>query len=190
MKTVFRHILLALLLVVVTAAYAGVPAIDVTVSDSKGKLAFKGQTNAKGTFSTGKLAPGQYTVQFNAKKGAVENGSYAIVVSAGKKKVSAADVVGSKFAAGGVAMKVPVGNGLNITGQVAAGGGDVVTDGSRKVKVMKGKRYVWVGAETGSNMGGHWVEEGSVPASNVVRMGNGSVHAIQEHNDWKGQGTP
>jgi hypothetical protein len=188
MKILSRHILLSFLLVMATAAYAAVPTMDVTVSDAKGKLAFKGKTSAKGTFSTGKLAPGQYTVQFNAKKGADDNGSYALVVSAGKKKVSAADVAGSKLAAGGVAMKVEVGNGLNISGQVAAGGGDAVTEGNSKVKIVKGKRYVWVTGGMGSNMGGRWVEEGSVSASNVTGVSNSSVHAIQEHNDWKGQG--
>ena len=44
---------------------------------------------------------------------------YAIVVSAGTKKVTAATLPGEKFAGGGVALRLVVGAGLNITGQVA-----------------------------------------------------------------------
>ena len=42
-----------------------------------------------------------------------------MVVSAGKKKVIATGVSGEKFHGGGVAMRVNVGPGLKITGQVA-----------------------------------------------------------------------
>ncbi|HMJ06821.1 MAG TPA: carboxypeptidase-like regulatory domain-containing protein [Chthoniobacterales bacterium] len=190
MKTLPRNLLLSLLVVAASAVYAaGTPAIDVTVSNSSGKLVYKGKTGANGTFATGKLEPGEYVVQFNAKKSAVQGDRYALVVSAGKKKVSADAVAGDKFAKGGVAMKVEVGHGLNITGQVAAGDAAVLAStGGAKVKVMNGKRYVWLAAETGSHMGGRWVEEGSAAASNVVRMSNSGVHAIQEHNDWRGQG--
>jgi hypothetical protein len=48
-------------------------------------------------------------------------------------------------------MKVDVGAGLNITGQV------LLED-----KVNKsGKKMVWIPPKTGSNFGGRWVEEGS-----------------------------
>lgn len=180
MKIPLRNILLSFLLVAASAVYAAtVPSMDVTVSDSAGKLVYKGKTNSNGTFSTGKLNPGSYVVQFNANKSSVK-GPYALVVSAGKKKVTAEAVEGSKFAAGGVAMKVEVGRGLNITGQVATNLAAVTASGNAKVKVMNGKRYVWVEGETGSHMGGRWVEEGTPAASNVVRMSSEGVHTMQE----------
>src|SRR3712207_1026193 len=115
--------------------------MSVTVSDPAGKVAYKGKTAGNGTFATGVLAPGEYVVQFNgaAKKGE----TYALVVSAGKQKVTANSVDGAQFGAGGVAMKVKVGKGLNITGQIADAT-QVATSGNTKVKIMNGRRYFWV----------------------------------------------
>jgi hypothetical protein len=180
MKTLARKILFVLLCGSASFAFAATPAIDVTVADPSGKVAFKGKTKADGTFSTGKLQPGNYIVQFNSDN---VKGDYAIVVSAGKKKVTADAVTGSKFAKGGVAMKVDVAAGMNISGQVAAAGAAMASSGNSNVKVMNGKRYVWVKAETGSNLGGRWVEEGSPEARNVTRMSAEGVRNMQERGN-------
>jgi hypothetical protein len=159
-------------------AFAGVPPVTVTVSNS-GKAAFKGNTDAKGTFATGKLQPGNYTVQFNSNNAALKGKKYAIVVSAGTKKVSA-DVAGEKFAAGGVAMKVDVAAGLNITGQVA-------TDNAPASK--SGKKMVWIEKQTGSNVPGHWVEEDSAEAKEARvsgRLSRQNVQDIQAHTSNPG----
>jgi len=121
MKTLFPKFGLFLFLIVVAAAQAGIPAMNVTVSDASGKLAFKGATKNDGGFATDKLQPGNYVVQLSSKNSALKSGQYSIVVSAGKKKVVANAVPGQKFLAGGVALKVDVGAGRNITGQVTAG---------------------------------------------------------------------
>ena len=186
-KNVTRNIFLFLLFVAVSSVNgAGLPAIDVVVSDASGKVAFKGKTNADGTFSTANLAPGNYIVQFNSKSSVLKGNQYALVVSAGKKKVAAGAVAGEKFAAGGVAMKVDVGSGLKITGQVAS-----AAAADANVKIINGKRYVWVkGGEVGSNIGGHWVEEGSRAASNVRTMSGGDINKIQEHGDTHQEGFP
>ena len=155
-------------------AYGAVPSLSVTVSDASGKAAFKGTTNAKGTFATAKLKPGNYTVQFNSPSGAIK-GNYAIVVSAGTKKVSAAGVTGEKFAKGGVAMKVDVGTNLNIAGQVA----EEVAGASKN-----GKKMVWIPKQLGSNMPAHWAEEDSAEAKAARAAGSMStqdVNKIQEH---------
>jgi hypothetical protein len=134
-----------------TIAFGSIPPMTVTVSDAGGKASFKGMTDAKGAFATATLPPGNYVVQFNSNSGTVKGSHYSVVVSAGKKKVSANAVPGEKFTGGGVAMKVDVGAGLNITGQVAA-----------EEKVNKnGKKMVWIPPMLGSNMPGHWAEEGS-----------------------------
>jgi len=122
MKTLFSAIGLCFFLIVAAASNgAGIPSMNVTVSDASGKLAYKGATKSNGGFATEKLQPGNYVVQLTSKDSAVKGGQYSIVVSAGKKKVVASAVSGQKFLAGGVAMKVDVGAGLNITGQVTTG---------------------------------------------------------------------
>jgi hypothetical protein len=158
-----------LLLVVATAAYGGVPPVNVIVSDASDKVVFKGTTNVNATFETGNLRPGHYVVQFNSKAADLKGNQYLLVVSAGKKKVIADAVPGERFNGNGVAMRVTVGAGLKITGQVAT---DQVmaSAGSAEVKVINGKRYVWVKARTGSNIGDHWEEENLAPGYNIVRM--------------------
>lgn len=121
MKNLFPKFGLCLFLVAASLANAGVPSMNVTVSDSTGKAAFKGATKGDGDFATAKLQPGNYVVQFTTKNSSLKGGQYSIVVAAGKKKVVANAVAGEKFLSGGVAMKVEVGAGLNITGQVVAG---------------------------------------------------------------------
>jgi hypothetical protein len=113
-------ILLGLLGAAASVASAAVPLIKVTVVDSSGKAAYKCTTDGKGTFATGKLQPGGYVVQFNSKS-APKGTKYVLVISAGKKKVMANAVEAEKFAAGGVAMKIDVAAGVNISGQVSAG---------------------------------------------------------------------
>jgi hypothetical protein len=121
MKKLFPKLALSLFLSAAAVANAGVPALNVTVSDSTGKAAFKGATKSDGAFGTAKLKPGSYVVQFTTENAAVKAGQYSIVVVAGKKKVVANAVAGGKFLGGGVAMKVEVGAGLNIAGQVVTG---------------------------------------------------------------------
>ena len=83
-------------------------------------------------------------MQLNSKSAAAKGTYYAIVVSAGKKKVSANAVPAEKLSGGGVALKVDVGPGLNITGQVAT-----------EAKVQNNKKMVWIAPMLGSNMPGH-----------------------------------
>ncbi|PZR76999.1 MAG: hypothetical protein DLM73_00880 [Chthoniobacterales bacterium] len=179
MKNLTSSAVAFLLLIVATMAYAAVPAMNVTVSDAGGKAAFKGATDAKGTFATGKLQPGNYVVQINSKSAV--KGTYAVVVAAGTKKVAANSVPGEKFAGGGVALKVDVGAGLNITGQVAA---------EDKSSISKnGKKMVWINKQPGSNLPGHWVEEDSAEAKAAKAAGTlstQSIQNIQAHQDQHG----
>jgi hypothetical protein len=175
----------ALLLGIATTACGGVPSMDVTVFDANGKVAFKGPMSANATFATRNLHPGNYVVQFNTKSTAVKDNQYLLVLSAGKKKVIAADVPGEKFIAGGVAMKVGVGPGSKITGQVATEQAVARGDGS-KYRVIDGKRYLWVSSELGSNRGGHWAEEGLPTAGNVNVL---SSDDIRKRQDCAGEGS-
>ena len=175
-----RTTLLSILLAITSVAYGAMPTLTVTVSDAGGKVAYKGKTDPAGTFATGKLQPGDYVVQFNSN--GVPQGNYALVISAGKEKVMAEAVPGEKFTKGGVAMRMKVGKDMNVTGQVSSGKAVTAAAGSgnTKVKIVNGKRWVWVTSSTGSNIGGHWVEEGSAEARNVQGLSNAAVGRIQE----------
>ena len=76
-------------------------------------------------------------------------------------------------------MRITVEPGLRITGQVAT---DQVTASTRirKVKLIDGKRYVWVKARTGSNLGDHWEEESLAAARNVASMSMEKFRQIQD----------
>ena len=184
MKILTRILAASFLLVLASIGYgAGAPSMDVTVSNASGKLVFKGKTSANGTFATGKLEPGNYVVQFNSKA-SMKGGQFAVVVSAGKTKVSADSVAGEKFGSGGVAMRVAVAAATNLTGQVASG--QMVADGvdpkNPYVKFVNGKKYVWVKPETGSHMPGQWVPAEDVHASarNVGTVSKSSIQATQD----------
>jgi hypothetical protein len=175
MKNSFRNLLLAVAICAATAASAIAGSINVIVSDSGGKAAFKGATDTKGTFATPKLQKGNYTVQFNSKDPSLKGNSYAVVISAGKKKVAADSVAGDKFAAGGVAMKIDVGDGLNITGQVSA-----------PVKTMvdkNGKKMVWIPKRVGSNIPAHWAPEDSAEAKEAKAAGSLSIQNVRNMQD-------
>jgi len=170
----------ALLLGIGAAAYGGVPPMEVTVFDASGKVAYQGATAADATFATPNLHPGNYVVQFNSKSAGVKNNHYLLVVSAGKKKVIADAVPGEKFTAGGVAMKVDVGSGLKIAGLIAREEGGA-SNGSPHVMVKNGKRFAWVTAQTGSNLGGHWVEVGAGEDRHIYRLNSGEIQKIHDH---------
>jgi hypothetical protein len=174
MKNMIRSAALSLFCFAVSMAYGGVPALNVTVSDASGKAAYKGATNSTGAFATAKLTPGNYTVQINSKSPAVKGNHYAVVVAAGKKKVAASAVPGEKFNGGGVALKVDVGNGLNITGQVAE---------ESKTAMKDGKKMVYIPPALGSNMPGRWVPEDSAEAKTSksrTHLSNKEVQRMQE----------
>ncbi|MGI8821615.1 MAG: carboxypeptidase-like regulatory domain-containing protein [Chthoniobacterales bacterium] len=171
----------AIILGITSAAYGDIPAVDVTVFNASGNVAFKGRTNADATFATGNLDPGNYVVQFNARNAAVKNNQFLIVLSAGKRKVIADGVPGKKLLAGGAAMKVNVGLGLNITGQIAndqSGAGEGVS----RHRVIDGQRYVWITGELGSNLGGHWAEEGSPPRGNLTHLTTEDLRKKQDRS--------
>src|SRR6476661_9803998 len=100
-------------------ANGAVPPVNIAVSDSGGKTAFKGTTNSNGIFTAPKLAPGSYAVQFSTNS-APKGSHYTLAVVAGTKKMSASMITAEKLAGAGVAMKIEVGAGGTIQGQVAA----------------------------------------------------------------------
>jgi len=141
--------------------------MEVTVLGASGKVEFKGATNANGTFATAHLQPGRYVVQFHTESAAAKRNQYLLVVSAGKKKVTATGVPGEIFMGSGAAVKVNVGSRLKITGQIA---NEDIVAGGLNYRVVGGQRFVWVSEGLGSNVGGRWIEESLAPARNVIRL--------------------
>jgi hypothetical protein len=172
MKNSIRNLFIGLLIAGASVAYGAVPAINVLVADSSGKAAFKGATDSKGAFATPKLQPGKYVVQLNSKS-APKGATYAVVVSAGKKKVTASAVQAEKLAAGGVAMKIDVAAGLNITGQVAA------DDKNSAPMGHNGKPMVWIPKKLGSNIAAHWAESDSAEAKEALTSTSMSRQDLQ-----------
>lgn len=173
MKIFTRGLTIILIVAAAPVIYAALPPINVTVSDSSGKLAYKGATDSKGVFASPKLSPGNYAVQFTSKS-AAKGSHYTLVVSAGAKKVAANAVAAEKLAGGGVAMKIDVGAGLNITGQVAA------EDKSSAPMGKNGKPMVWIPKQLGSNMAPHWAESDSAEAKQAQTAGSYSSKNIQD----------
>ena len=175
-----KPLVFAFLCVAAATSYAGsIPVMDVAVSDSSRKVVFRGKTSADGAFSTGKLPPGSYIVQFNSKAAAAR-GSFALLAQAGRNKVSVNAVPASQFTGAGVAMKLDVPVQMSIVGQIAptnlTGG-----TGNAKVKIVNGRRYVWIShAGIGSNLGGRWEEEGVSDRFNAHSMSTDSVRRLQE----------
>jgi hypothetical protein len=167
------------LTVLLSTAHGGIPGIKVIVSDSSGKVAFKGVTKADATFATGALPAGDYVVQFGSTRAELKGNQYLLVVSAGKKKVIADSVAGEQFAGGGVAMRLKVEPGLQIAGQVA-NQESALGQGLTKVRVIKGTRYVWVQSSLGSNLGPHWEAEGVANSRNVSSFSAEKMRKIQD----------
>jgi len=162
MKHIIRPALFLIALAATNLAFGAVPPLTVTVSGPGGKVAFKGATNTAGTFATSKLSTGNYVVQFTS--GSAPKGShYSVVISAGKKKVAANGVAAEKFAGGGVAMKIDVGAGLSISGQVAT------EEKSSSAPMGKnGKPMVWIPKALGSNIAAHWADSDSAEAKEAM----------------------
>jgi hypothetical protein len=146
---------------------SGVYGVDVVVKQKPGKHAV---TDPNGNFALEALPPGSCTLSFRARRAkdlAVWNRltsdkvtvatSYSIKIEGTKSPVNRNGLTSDKLLAG-VDIAVEVGSGAKVRGQV-------LPAGSRKM--------VWVAHRTGSNMPGHWAEEGSEEASphNIVVYG-------------------
>ncbi|MDQ3313551.1 MAG: carboxypeptidase-like regulatory domain-containing protein [Verrucomicrobiota bacterium] len=200
-----KHIaLLGAALLGATAAYGqdNLSGIEVTIKNQNGgALVYRGRTDAQGKFATPSVAPGAYSVEMRKKAGTIHAKSVAISISNGKgtnRNSSAA----TEHLQGGVAMTVDVAKATKLSGQITSSGATVghsdaaAPKGYEKVnanvKVMNGKRYVWVPAPLGSNMGGKWVPEGSDEArlstSNKKGEDTEVLHRIQDQAGNVGSG--
>ena len=153
----------------------GVAGVDVIVKQrpSDHKI-----TDARGNFAMDALAAGSYTLTFRARKAEDLHHStsdkvivatlYSIRIEGTKHAVNKSGLTSDALLAG-VEVQVDLGPGARIRGQVAA---------------AAQKNMVWIPKEPGSNIPGHWVEEGSAEAKaaihhNTYQLNKEGVRQIQ-----------
>jgi hypothetical protein len=140
----------------------GVAGVAVVVKQTPSK---HDVTNAWGIFALDALPAGSYTLFFKARPASESKGttsdkatvatSYSIKIDGARHPVKRSGVTSDNLVAG-IEIPVEVGSGAKIRGQVLPGA-------TRKM--------VWIPPVAGSNLPGHWVEEGSgeaVANRNVV----------------------
>jgi hypothetical protein len=182
MKKITPTILLLLLPAFIFVSGVTIPSMEVTVTNAAGKVAYKGAVRSDGSFATGNLEPGNYVVEFDSKAKIVKGAKFALSAIAGKNNVSSDSVNGERILDPGVAMKISVAGNAKITGQVAPAGAmtkQATTANAKSkytgpVKIINGKRYIWVLPYTGSVSGGRWVEEGSPEAMQAEGVNTGT----------------
>ena len=168
-----------------STAHGAIPSMDVTVFDATEKVVFKRAINTSATFATGNLPAGKYVVQFNTRSAAAKGNQYLFVVSAGKKKVIADGVAGDTLTRGGAAMKIQVTPNSEISGQVLNDEA-IAEAGGPKYRTIDGRRYVWVGAQTGTHLAGQWEDVSAGPARSVVVW---TREEVQKRMDRGGEGS-
>jgi len=119
-------------------------------------------TDVRGNFAIEALAAGSYTLTFRARKAKDLHQStsdktivatlYSIKIDGIKRPVNKTGLTSDEMLVG-YDVAVDCGPSARIRGQVAAGAS---------------KKMVWIPKETGSNIPGRWVEEGSVEAKAAV----------------------
>lgn len=175
MKNLTRSIIVGLVASAASVAFSAVPPLNVIVSDSAGKTAYKGATDGKGMFAAGALKPGQYIVQFNSKS-APKTSRYALIAAAGKEKVVANGIEGAKLVAG-VAVTIKVGPGSSLTAQITP------EDKNSAPIGRNGKLMVWIPKQIGSNLPGHWAESDSAEAKQAMTSSSYSLKNMQNKSN-------
>jgi hypothetical protein len=164
MKKMTCGILVVLVAFATSVVYGGQPAAGVAGVDVFVKQMPKKRTvtDARGNFALDGLAPGSYTLTFRSAKAkntktekitdkVIVATSYSIKIDGTQKSVNQSGLTNDKLLAG-VEIPVAVGAGAKVRGQVAAGAL---------------KKMVWIPKKIGSNIAGHWAEEGTEAAGNT-----------------------
>jgi hypothetical protein len=162
MKTVTRGILFCVVALTTTAVNGGqqdpgVIGINVVVKQMPNR---RDVTNAWGIFAFDPLPAGSYTLSFKARPAKDSRGgpttdkvivakTYSIKIEGTKTRVSQSGLTSDQLLAG-VDVPVVVPAGAKLRGQILPGA-------TRKM--------VWIPKEPGTNLPGHWAEEGSNEAS-------------------------
>jgi hypothetical protein len=171
MKTYVRSALL-LAAFVASGASAASPPVEVTVRrTSGGQLMEKVMTDPSGNFALRQLPAGDYTLEFRCKNSSdLKNEQFTLTVSGTRQAGTQGGITGTNLV-GGVALNVEMSPGAKVTGQIATG-----------AYAGKKKNLYWAPQILGSNISGHWTENGSeVPAYNIVRLSPEVIRKMQDN---------
>ncbi len=161
MKRVMRSNLFFVVALTAAAVYGGqeppgVVGVNVAVTKIPSR---HDVTNAWGIFALDPLPAGSYTLSFKARPANESRGKtgdkvivatlYSIKIEGTKRPVKRTGLTSDQLVAG-IEIPVEVGSGAKIRGQILPGAS---------------KKMVWIPKVPGSNLPGHWVEEGSNEAS-------------------------
>jgi hypothetical protein len=86
-------------------------------------------------------------------------------------------------------MRVQLGKNGKLNGQVSPEGAapqEKMESVKANVKIINGKRHVWVPGPIGSNIGGRWVEEGTEGAALRTDKKGGAGEVLQRIQDQSG----
>jgi hypothetical protein len=154
----------------------GVAGVDVIV---KQRPSDRKVTDARGNFAMDALAAGSYTLTFRGRRAKDMTSStsdkvivatlYSIKIEGTKRAVNKSGLTTDDLLVG-VDVDVDVGPSARIRGQVAAGAV---------------KKMVWIPKEPGSNLPGHWVEEGSVESRTAPHHNAGALSSEQVRQIWR-----
>jgi hypothetical protein len=178
MKNMTPGILFLLVALATPVIYGGEPdrgvaGVDVIVKQRPSDRAL---TDGHGNFAIEALAAGSYTLTFRARKAANLRGNtsdkvivatvYSIKIDGTKRAVNKSGLTTDDLIAG-VDINVDLGPGARIRGQVASGAL---------------KKMIWIPQESGSNLPGRWVEEGSAEAKAALHHNSSamSIEAVRQ----------
>lgn len=156
-------------------------AVQVTAKEkASGKVVYQGKTAANGKFSTSQLSAGSYLLEF-----ASLDGSGFQVALAGAKNAKQTKSKGQ-----GLAFLIEVAPASKVSGQVTPtpATAQAATKSNANVRVINGKRYVWVRGEIGSHMGGKWIPEDEAVATNPTGAKRSATETLTRMQDLGGQG--
>jgi hypothetical protein len=141
------------------------PTVDVTLRGRDGGVLKRVKTDSAGNFVLGTFPGNLYLIEFRASKAAgLRDQRFAIRIDGIKAKGRQTGIL-AKYLVQGLGVDVETAPGMPLKGQVTTG------------SLSPTKRMVWLPKEIGSNIPGHWVEEGS--GRTVARVNAGTMRTEQ-----------
>ena len=171
MKNMTRGIVFLLVALATPVIYGdepprGVAGVDVIVRQ---RPSDKAVTDRNGNFAIPSLGTGSYTLTFRSRKAedlhkstsdkVIVATAYSIKIDGAKRAVNKTHLTSDDLLAG-VDVAVDLGSGAILRGQVSANAF---------------KNMIWIPKETGSNIPGRWVQEGSAEAKAAVHHNAGLI---------------
>jgi hypothetical protein len=157
-----------------SAYVADTPTVEITLRRGRGTIVKQVKSDADGVFTVGTFPAGSYSLEFRAKSAQnVRNQSFIIKIAGTKSRSSERGLSGRYFV-GGVSYEIETLPRTPLRGVITAG------------SVRNARKMIWLPQEIGSNLPGHWVEEGSAQAVTGRNWGHYSIDAIrkmQDHGD-------